>query len=166
MISKSINSKTKARGFTIVELLVVIVVIGILAGITVVSYTGITAQANTAKNQTNANSVKSVAEVFFATYNKYPRTADDFRVAGLPAVLPSNITILTTTALDSSNGAASIKYMYCGDVADPGVDDVIKGGRIQFWDFSTGAASANVIYVGTGSATTGAAPCHTYQDAE
>jgi len=35
------------RGFTIVELLVVIVVIGILAAITVVSYTGISQKAVT-----------------------------------------------------------------------------------------------------------------------
>jgi general secretion pathway protein G len=38
--------KTNQLGFTIVELLVVIVVIGILAAITIVSYTGITAKAN------------------------------------------------------------------------------------------------------------------------
>ncbi|PIZ60082.1 hypothetical protein COY18_01845, partial [Candidatus Saccharibacteria bacterium CG_4_10_14_0_2_um_filter_41_11] len=49
MILDNINRK-KERGFTIVELLVVIVVIGILAAITIVSYTGITAKANTTKS--------------------------------------------------------------------------------------------------------------------
>jgi prepilin-type N-terminal cleavage/methylation domain-containing protein len=34
-------SKQKQRGFTIVELLIVIVVIGILAAITIVAYNGI-----------------------------------------------------------------------------------------------------------------------------
>ncbi|PKL31464.1 hypothetical protein CVV43_02230 [Candidatus Saccharibacteria bacterium HGW-Saccharibacteria-1] len=38
--------KNKPLGFTIVELLVVTAVIGILAAITIVSYTGITKKAN------------------------------------------------------------------------------------------------------------------------
>ena len=37
----NIKNKQKLSGFTIIELLVVIVVIGILAAITVVSYNGI-----------------------------------------------------------------------------------------------------------------------------
>jgi len=40
--------KARGKGFTIVELLIVIVVIGSLAAITIVSYTGITNQANLA----------------------------------------------------------------------------------------------------------------------
>lgn len=50
----------KQKGFTIVELLVVIVVIGILAAITIVSYTGVTAKANTSAAQSNANSITQV----------------------------------------------------------------------------------------------------------
>jgi len=41
----NIMYKSTKRGFTIVELLVVIVVIGILAAITVVAYTGVTQKA-------------------------------------------------------------------------------------------------------------------------
>ncbi|MDO8335253.1 MAG: prepilin-type N-terminal cleavage/methylation domain-containing protein, partial [Candidatus Saccharibacteria bacterium] len=44
----------KTQGFTIVELLIVIVIIGILAALVIVAYTGITARANTAKAKTNA----------------------------------------------------------------------------------------------------------------
>ena len=40
------NIKTKNQGFTIVELLIVVVVIAILAAITIISYAGITARAN------------------------------------------------------------------------------------------------------------------------
>ena len=56
---------SKANGFSIVELLIVIVVIGILAAIPIVSYSGVTSRANTAANQSNANSVQQGAEAAF-----------------------------------------------------------------------------------------------------
>ncbi|MDK2899387.1 MAG: hypothetical protein PWQ10_574, partial [Patescibacteria group bacterium] len=49
-------SKLSSQAFTIVELLVVIVVIGILAAITIVSYTGITGKANEAAIQSELSS--------------------------------------------------------------------------------------------------------------
>ena len=51
-------------GFTIVELLVVIAVIGVLAAITVVSYTGINAKANTASAQSDAGSAMSKINLY------------------------------------------------------------------------------------------------------
>lgn len=42
----------KARGFTIVELLIVIVVIGILAGIVIVSYNGVQTRLSLPKSKT------------------------------------------------------------------------------------------------------------------
>ena len=65
MSFKDIKSKLQSeRGFTIVELLIVIVVIGILAAITIVSYTGITQRANTATAQSTAQTVVQKAEVY------------------------------------------------------------------------------------------------------
>ena len=45
------TKQTKSSGFTIVELLIVIVVIAILAAITIVAYNGIQDRANTTANQ-------------------------------------------------------------------------------------------------------------------
>ncbi|MFZ2125276.1 MAG: prepilin-type N-terminal cleavage/methylation domain-containing protein, partial [Candidatus Saccharimonadales bacterium] len=75
MVLSNINTKQKERGFTIVELLVVIVVIGILAAITIVSYSGITARANTQANKSNANSVIQAAQVVYANTGAYPVTS-------------------------------------------------------------------------------------------
>lgn len=59
-------------GFTIVELLIVIVVIGILAAITVVAYNGIQQRANnTAKYQAAANYEKSI-QLYVTENNTYP----------------------------------------------------------------------------------------------
>lgn len=62
--NKSILPRVKGSGFTIVELLVVIVVIGVLAAITIVSYTGITARANTAHAQSDANGVMKKVSIY------------------------------------------------------------------------------------------------------
>lgn len=63
-------------GFTIVELLVVIVVIGILASITIVSYSGITRKAVVASLQSDlANSSKRL-KIYSAFYGSYPTALD------------------------------------------------------------------------------------------
>jgi prepilin-type N-terminal cleavage/methylation domain-containing protein len=66
MILNNIKTRQKDSGFTIVELLVVIVVIGILAAITIVAYTGFTTRAKASTTQANANSLLQVVNAYTA----------------------------------------------------------------------------------------------------
>ena len=94
MTQLSINNKE--RGFTIVELLVVIVVIGILAAITIVSYTGITTRANASANKQNASSIISAAEALKGdTTGLYPAPIST------PATMVSNINTSNTAKVPS-----------------------------------------------------------------
>lgn len=60
------------KGFTIVELLIVIVVIGILAAITIVSYNGIQKRAENAARATEFKQWVNIVKAYHATHGVYP----------------------------------------------------------------------------------------------
>ena len=62
----------KHRGFTIVELLIVVVVIGILAAIVTVAYTGITQRAENTKTVTGVNQAIKLLSLYKVTNGIYP----------------------------------------------------------------------------------------------
>lgn len=69
------NDSPKSRGFTIVELLIVIVVIGILAAITIVAYNGITGRAKLAAAQSAAEqAAKKVTTYAISNADALPST--------------------------------------------------------------------------------------------
>jgi prepilin-type N-terminal cleavage/methylation domain-containing protein len=74
---QNIKKLRAERGFTIVELLIVIVVIGILAAIVIVAYNGIQDRAKNTKYQTDAQALIKGAEAINADKGNYPYGTDD-----------------------------------------------------------------------------------------
>ena len=60
------------RGFTIVELLIVIVVIGILATLVITTYNGIQEKARDTKRKTDVNALQGQIEAYEAQNGNYP----------------------------------------------------------------------------------------------
>ncbi|MFZ1248973.1 MAG: type II secretion system protein [Candidatus Saccharimonadales bacterium] len=72
----TVSLKNKNKGFTIVELLIVIVVIGILATLVIVTFTGIQQKGRNSQRQTDINAVDSQVEAFYAQHGFYPKQID------------------------------------------------------------------------------------------
>lgn len=67
-----LKTNTNQKGFTIVELLIVIVVIGILAMLVLNTFNGIQQKARNTERQTDATSVAKQLEAYFAENGGYP----------------------------------------------------------------------------------------------
>ncbi len=128
----SLQTLKNQKGFTIVELLIVIVVIGILAAITIVAYNGIQNRAKTTKSQSAASDVQKKAEAYNAINEHYPLTPADF--AGDSALSTGNAVSLTEPT-DAAR-ATTAHYVPCPASATA---STITGAHIHYYDFSGGA---------------------------
>ena len=72
-----LTSAKSRHGFTIVELLIVVVVIAILAAITIVSFNGITTRAYNVKIVGGVRTYLQQIEVYYATNGSYPPTTPE-----------------------------------------------------------------------------------------
>jgi prepilin-type N-terminal cleavage/methylation domain-containing protein len=71
-----LNRRYRSKGFTIVELLIVIVVIAILAAISVVAYTGIQNRARTSEVTQSISDAKKKLELYMVDNGSYPMTGN------------------------------------------------------------------------------------------
>jgi prepilin-type N-terminal cleavage/methylation domain-containing protein len=97
------KQKSTMRGFTIVELLIVIVVIGILAAIVIVAYQGVTQRAKAAQYQTDVTAIVKKGEIYNTMTNAYPLTAAgaDALTVTTPTVAGGNLTALFNANADA-----------------------------------------------------------------
>ena len=99
--------KKNNRGFTIVELLIVIVVIGILALLVITTYSGIQAKARNSKRQTDIASVQTQLEAYFSQNGYYPSLTD------------MNTGTSATSSADSSWASTNMKSLDQTALTDP-----------------------------------------------
>lgn len=98
-----ISLKKRQSGFTIVELLIVIVIIGILATLVIVTFSGIQQKARDTARKTDINALDSHIEAFYANSGNYPTLAaiNDAAWRGI------NMKGLDPEALKDPKGAAT-----------------------------------------------------------
>lgn len=138
---------TSRQGFTIVELLLVIVIIAILAAITLVAYNGISSRANASRAKANATNVLKVAAAYSIddmnpNQGAYPTLAQLTGWTGGMSRLPSGVTVNSSQLSASTAGdGKTIQYVPKG----------ITGGCIGYWDVTLNTYA----YLYSGNATSG-----------
>lgn len=78
-------ARAAARGFTIIELLIVLALIGVIAGVAIVNFSGAADRAKVKATQTRISSLKAALNLYFTEFNAYPPTD------GLDIMLPNTI---------------------------------------------------------------------------
>jgi len=148
MVNKYIGTKRQS-GFTIVELLIVIVVIGILAAITIVAYSGITNRANAANATATAENVSKKAEVYNAdTTLGYPASYSALTGAASTAsyyISGSGITLATAAMAAAPASPSTINFWKCGTNGTTTAPTtlagitIVTGNNIGYWNYPTSA---------------------------
>lgn len=118
MITKLRAAADEESGFTLVELLIVIAILGILAGVVVFSVAGITDDGTTSACKTEVSTVRTAGEAYYAktSPHAYPTDMDDL-TTGTAKLLGSKPELVKLDATNSAtNFVLAWKSAKCGAV--------------------------------------------------
>ena len=127
--------RIKQAGFTLLELLVVISLIGLLVGVGTVSYTSAQKKSRDSRRKSDLKAVQSAFEQYYsdssAVYPKDQTEAATALVGGLPTDPKNTGTYVYTVQYDATDGAA---YCACGLLeSDSGNASALPGSTTCSW---------------------------------
>jgi type IV pilus assembly protein PilA len=99
--------KTLQKGFTLIELMIVVAIIGILAAIAIPAYQDYTIRAQVSEGLTLASDVKAGIAEFVAQTGEWP---DDLAEAGLGSATATDKTGRYVSGIDVDTGTITITY--------------------------------------------------------
>lgn len=137
-------SSNKTKGFTLVELLIVIVVIAILAAISIVAYNGVTNKARDDERATDARNIVNAAAAYNSEKDKWPTDTEikGFETIKLSKGAKDNIGAATPTP--TSKG--KYKYELCKDSGGNST-----GAKVTYWKDMVEGTDPHEQVITTGS---------------
>lgn len=146
--------KLKQQGFTIVELLIVIVVIGILAALVITTFTGIQQKARNTERETDIKALQGQIEAYYAQNGKYPTLANlndtTFRSGNMKGLDGEALKDPKGTAQTLVAAAAANSYAYT--VTPNGCDNAAGGTDCSGYTLTAtyeGTVNGNATFVKT-----------------
>lgn len=132
----------KEAGFTLIELMIVVAIIGILAAIAIPAYQSYVIRAKVAEGLTYADQAKTSVSEYYLAGNTWPSTNAS---AGLPNTLAGNY--VSNVQVGISSGVSTVTVLFNSSVVS-GLTvvftPVASGGTVA-WSCSTGAAYAQYV---------------------
>lgn len=141
--------QTVRKGFTLVEILIVVVILGILAAIVVPQFTNATQDAQAGNIKAQLDTLNNQIELFRARTNGYP-VIGDYTAASVsnPAHLSWGTMIdggyVKAPPVNPVNGSASVVFAAAGTATDG-----------WYWDAATNTLNASYFDRATGKITPG-----------
>jgi general secretion pathway protein G len=117
----------KDAGFTLVELMIVMAIVGVLAVVAIPSYVGSVKQAREAVLKEDLHVIRSAIDSYTADKQKAPQSLEDLVNEGYLRSIPVDP---MTRAADSWQTTTS-DSLHSMDQTDPGIDDVHSGSQEQ-----------------------------------
>jgi prepilin-type N-terminal cleavage/methylation domain-containing protein len=143
MTFSKLKTMKKDRGFTIVELLIVIVVIAILAAIVIVAYNGVQNRAKSSSALSSAQAVQSKAEAYNAegVTGAYPTLLANLTTAASTTTYYLNGITFSAADPTAASTAQSVSFYTCTG----------GGNKIGYYDYANTAVK--YLYTGPASST-------------
>ena len=138
MVSKLVSLRQNKKGFTLVEMLVVIAIIAVLVAIIIPVMTSSTVKAKAATDAANLRSIKAEASILYLGNNDY--TAADYAAKITDQVISKSDNTLTTIVIYQNGDAIDTYYT--------------NAGKTTYYSIAAFTASAQSGEKPTGSATT------------
>ncbi|HGP7382386.1 TPA: pilin [Neisseria gonorrhoeae] len=113
---------TLQKGFTLIELMIVIAIVGILAAVALPAYQDYTARAQVSEAILLAEGQKSAVTEYYLNHGEWPKDNDSAGVASASKIIGKYVESVTV-----ANGVVTAK------MKSDGVNNEIQGKRLSLW---------------------------------
>lgn len=115
-------------GFSLVELMIVIVILAVLTGVAVVSYLNFSPRAKESRTELEMRNISTALSTYYTDNNSYPLTADypdEVESDGYMANVPDDDAWDTAYQYVSADGSSYTLESFGIDKANGGGDDIV-----------------------------------------